>query len=70
MFKRIKERWKAIKSIINAEEYFLTVANHKNPYASRNIVPIKYDYFSNTNRGLFFTFIKDHIKNLNLNTNE
>ena len=70
MFKRIKKRWKAIKALINSEEYFLTVANQKNPYGEHKLGPIQYEYFKNTNRGLFFTFIKDHIKNLNLNTNE
>lgn len=70
MFKRIKERWKAIKAIISAKEYFLTIANQENPYGEIELGPIKYKYFTNTNRGLFFTFIQDHIKNLNLNTNE
>jgi len=67
MIKRIIERWQAIKSLINAEEYFLTVANQHNPYGEKRLGPIKYDYMANTNRSLFYVFVNEHIKNLDKN---
>jgi hypothetical protein len=70
MIKRIFERWQAIKSLIIAEEYFLTVANHHNPYGEKRLGPIKYEYMSNTFRSYFYTFVKEHIKNLDLKNYE
>lgn len=64
MIKKIIERWKAIKALITSEEYFLTVANQKNPYGEPWRGPILYDYIANTDRELFYVFIKEHIKNL------
>ena len=59
------ERLKAIKAILFAEEYFVTVANQKNPYGRKYDGPIVYEYFSNTDRNLFYIFVKDYITNLN-----
>lgn len=55
------ERLKAIKTILFAEEFFVTVANHKNPYGITYNGPIVYDYFSNTDRNMFYIFVKDYI---------
>ena len=68
MFKRIKERWKAIKAIINGDEYFLTVAYQYNPYGKKELGPIKYEYFTNSDRELFWTFVHDHIENTKRST--
>lgn len=59
------ERLKAIKAILFAEEFFVTVANQKNPYGNICDGPIVYDYFSNTDRDLFYIFVKDYITNFN-----
>lgn len=58
MIKRIIERWDAIKKLLMADEYFLSVASQKENYA--NI--IYYDYVDNTNRDLFYNFVNDYIK--------
>lgn len=63
MIKRIIKRLKAIKSLINANEYFLGVANQKNTYGELWRGPIIYEYFNNTDRNLFYTFIHDYIEN-------
>ena len=60
----MKEKLKAIWKLLISEEYFLTVANQHNPYGEKELGPIRYEYFSNTNRELFYIFINDHIKNL------
>ncbi len=70
MIRNIIERWQAIKELLFAEEYFLTTANHHNPYGETRLGPIKYNYLSNTNRELFYHFVKTHIDNLNLNEND
>lgn len=62
----MKEKLKAIWKLWKSEEYFLTVANQKNPYGLRYLGPIKYEYMSNTDRELFYIFVKDHIHNLEL----
>lgn len=62
--KKIIKRWKAIKSILNAEEYFVTVANSKNRFGQKEIHgPIVYEYMNNTDRNLFYVFVKDYIDN-------
>ena len=51
---KLIERIKAIKAILFAEEYFVSVANTKGP--------IVYEYFSNTDSNMFYLFINHHIK--------
>ena len=63
---KIKDKIKAIWKLWKAEEYFLTVANQKNPYGAYENGPIIYEYISNTDRDLFHQFVIDHIKNLKL----
>lgn len=55
------ERLKAIKAILFAEEFFVTVANQMNPYGKKYDGPIAYEYFSNTDRNVFYLFVKDYI---------
>lgn len=47
---KLKDKLKAIWKLWNAEEYFLTVANQKNPYGVYENGPIFYEYISNTDR--------------------
>lgn len=58
---KIIERLKAIKAILFAEEFFVAAANQKNPYGRKCDGPIVYDYFSNTDRNIFYLFINDYI---------
>ena len=64
IIKIIKKRWNAIKSLLNCDEYFLVTA-----YKDTNFEPwrgaIKYNYYNNTDRDLFYTIVSDHI-NTNL----
>lgn len=55
------ERWHAIKALIKSDEYFLTVANTLNDYDIRDYSSIKYEYMNNTDRKLFYAFVKDYI---------
>jgi hypothetical protein len=62
MIRKLFKRWKEIKALINADEYFLVVANQKSniePWRG----PIEYDYIKNTDREVFYKFVKDYIKN-------
>ena len=58
---KLIERLKAIKAILFAEEFFVTVTNQNNPYGRKCDGPIVYKYFSNTNRIAFYIFVKDYI---------
>jgi hypothetical protein len=58
---KLIERLKAIKAILFAEEFFVTVANQQNPYGKKCDGPIAYEYFSNTDRNVFYLFVKDYI---------
>ena len=58
---KLIERIKAIKAILFADEYFVAVANNKNPYGKKCDGPIVYEYFSNTDRNLFYIFVRDYI---------
>lgn len=64
IIKIIKKRWNAIKSLLNCDEYFLVTA-----CKDTNFEPwrraVKYNYYNNTDRDLFYTIISDHI-NTNL----
>ncbi len=62
---KIIERLKVIKSILFADEYFVAVANQKNPYGKICNGPIVYKYFSNTDRNVFYIFVKDYITKFN-----
>ena len=64
--KKFKTKLKAIKAILFANEYFVTVANQKNLYGPNDLGPIYYEYISNTDRELFYVFVKGHIKDLKL----
>jgi hypothetical protein len=59
------ERIKAIKAILFADEYFVSVANPKNPYGKKCDGPIVYEYFTNTDRNVFYIFVKDYITKFN-----
>lgn len=62
---KIIERLKAIKAILFSNEYFVSVTNQKNPYGNKCDGPIVYEYFSNTDRNLFYLFVKDYITKFN-----
>lgn len=62
---KIIKKLKAIKAIIFSDEYFVSVANQKNPYGKICDGPSVYEYFSNTNRNMFYIFIKDYITKFN-----
>jgi hypothetical protein len=60
--KLLIERIKLIKTLLKCDEYFLAVANSKNniePWRG----PIIYEYFTNSDRELFWAFVHDHIEN-------
>lgn len=58
---KIIERLKAIKAILFANEFFVAVANPMNPYRKKYDGAIVYEYFSNTDRNVFYIFVKDYI---------
>lgn len=62
---KLIKRLKAIKAILFAEEYFVSVANQTNPYGKNYNGPIVYEYFSNTDRNVFYIFVKDYITKFN-----
>ena len=64
---KLIERLKAIKAILFAEEYFVSVANQMNPYGKKCDGPIVYEYFSNTDRNVFYIFVKDYITKFSKN---
>lgn len=65
ILKKIIKRWKEIKALINADEYFLAIANPKsNKYDDKYYVK-EYHYMKNTNRTFFYKFVNDHIKTFN-----
>jgi len=57
------EKIKIIKKIFTCDEYFLTVAYQHNPYGRKELGSIRYEYFTNSDRELFWTFVHDHIEN-------
>ena len=65
---KLLEKLKIIKKIFSSDEYFVTVAYQDNPYGRKELGPIRYEYFTNSDRELFWTFVHDHIKNTILNT--
>jgi len=58
ILKKIIKRWKAIKALLNCDEYFLGVSTFKNGFDV-----ICYDYIKNTERDLFYNFVHDYIEN-------
>jgi hypothetical protein len=62
---KLIERIRVIKAILFADEYFVSVANQNNPYGKICDGPIVYKYFSNTDRNVFYIFVKDYITKFN-----
>ena len=59
--KNLFKRWKDIKALIDADEYFLAIANPKsNEYDDRYYVK-EYHYMKNTDRHIFYNFMEDYI---------
>lgn len=52
-------KWKAIKRILTEDEFFLMTASVYDTC-------IKYNYDTNTDRELFYVFLTDFVKDLNL----
>ena len=61
--KKLLNIFKLIKALFKADEYFLTVAYQHNPYGRKELGPIRYEYFTNSDRELFWAFVHDHIEN-------
>lgn len=59
-------KWKAIKRILKEDEFFLMTASVDYTFNTDGLGPIKYNYDTNTDRELFYIFLKDFVKNLNL----
>jgi hypothetical protein len=59
----MKCKLKAIWKIITCDEFFVTTAKQHNPYGDTCDGPIKYDYQTNTERDIFFFFIKKFLSN-------
>lgn len=58
-------KWKAIKRILKEDEFFLMTASIDDTYNKNGLGPIKYNYATNTDRELFYVFLRDFVKNLN-----
>jgi len=59
-------KWKAIKRILKEDEFFLMTASVDYSYDRNGLEPIKYNYDTNTDRELFYVFLRDFVKGLNL----
>ena len=59
-------KWKAIKRILKEDEFFLMTASVDYTYNRCGLGPIKYNYDTNTDRELFYVFLTDFVKDLNL----
>lgn len=59
-------KWKAIKRILKEDEFFLMTASVDYTYNKNGLGPIKYNYDTNTDRELFYVFLRDFVKDLNL----
>ena len=65
----MKEKLKAIWNILRHDEYFVVTAYKDITYSTpgyESYAPIKYNYTHNTNRNLFYTFVKSYINDLEL----
>lgn len=63
----MKEKLKAIWNILTHDEYFVVTAHKDTTFSTSGYkccAPIKYDYVHNTNRNIFYTFVKSYIDNL------
>ena len=63
MIVNLFKRWKEVKALINSDEYFLVTAKQEDcvePWRG----PIKYEYMNNTDRDLFYKFVKDHLNDI------
>ena len=67
VFKLMKEKLKAIWNILIHDEYFIVTAYKDTTYSTKGYggwAPIRYDYVHNTNRNVFYQFVKNYIENL------
>lgn len=56
--RRIKERWSVIKAIVTSGEYYVCVSDKKD---NNEFGSISYQYFTNSDRKIFFKFVEDDI---------
>lgn len=61
MLKKIS-KWQAIKRILTEDEFFLMTASVDSTYNHSGLGPIKYQYATNTNRDMFYVFLKMFVK--------
>lgn len=59
----MKRKLKAIWKIITCDEFFVAISKQYNPYGNTCDGPIKYDYQTNTERNIFFVFVKNFLSN-------
>lgn len=59
----MKRKLKAIWKIIMCDEFFVATSKQHNHYGNTCDGPIKYDYQTNTERNLFFVFVKSFLFN-------
>lgn len=59
----MKRKLKAIWKIITCDEFFVATSKQYNPYGNTCDGPIKYDYQTNTERNIFFAFVKNFLSN-------
>lgn len=59
-------KWKAIKRILKEDEFFLMTASVDYTHNKHGLGPIKYNYDTNTDRELFYVFLRDFVKDLKL----
>lgn len=66
--KKLLKRFRDALRVLTAEEYFVTTANvdysHCTPGVYSKVGPVKYKYYANTDRKMFYTFVNQHINNL------
>lgn len=60
MIKSLFNRIKIALSILSSDEFFVVTANKSKKYSSQN-PPILYEYETNTDRELFFIFVKHYL---------
>lgn len=60
MIKSIFNRIKIALSILSSDEFFVVTANKSTKYLPPN-PPILYEYKTNTDRELFFIFVKHYL---------
>lgn len=59
----MKRKLKAIWKIIMCDEFFVATAKQHNPYCNTCDNYIEYDYQTNTERNMFFIFVKNFLYN-------